>query len=160
MAITSFRAGEAISAGDFVYVSAAGFIYKASAVSQDQASSVGVALDSGSSGSLIRVNSDALYTSFSGLTPGDYQYLSVSSSGSIVSYSGWEASLSTTSYPGAYLTVVGRAVTTTSVEVEISKPLFVVNPTSIMLLESSVGITLDAILLEDGSTIDLETASV
>jgi hypothetical protein len=160
MAIASFRAGEAISAGDFVYVSAAGFLYKASAIYQDQASSIGVAIDSGSPGSLIRVNSDALYTSFSGLTPGEYQYLSVTTSGAAVTYSGWEATLSTTAYPGAYLTVLGRAVTTTSVEVEISKPLFVLNPTSIMLLESSAGITLDAILLEDGSTIDLETASV
>jgi hypothetical protein len=59
-----------------------------------------------------------------------------------------------------YQEVVGRAVTTSGLAVEAGKPVYVTNPTSILLLEDSVALSLDAILLEDGSTIDLETASV
>lgn len=158
MAITSFRAGETISAGSFVYVNAAGLIYKASAVQVDQAATVGIALDTGSLGSLIRVNCDAVYTNASGVTPGEYRYLSVLTSGQHVSYSTWSTELAATAYSGAYLTSVGRATTTTSVEVEIEKPLFILNPTSVILMESNAGAILDAILQEDGSTINLETA--
>jgi hypothetical protein len=158
MALTSFTAGEAISAGDTVFVSSTGFIYKSSAILQNQASAIGVALDSGSAGSLIRVNGDFLYTAASGLTPGEYRYVSILSSGVNVSYSTWSSDLAATAYEGAYLTTVGRAVSTSALEVELSRPTFVVNPTSVILLETSAGVLLDAMLQEDGSTIDLETA--
>jgi len=158
MAVTSFKAGEAISAGDAVYLSSAGLLYKSSAVLFNQAAAIGLALDSGSAGSLIRVNNDFLYTSASGLTPGEYRYVSILTSGVNVSYNSWLADLSATSYDGAYLTILGRAVSTTSVEVELSRPLFVSNPTSVILIESSAGAILDAMLQEDGSTIELETA--
>lgn len=158
MAITSFKAGEAISAGDLVYLSSAGLLYKASALFIDQASVVGVAIDSGVSGSLIRVNADSVYPNASGVTPGEYRYLSILVSGQHVPYATWASDLAGTAYEGAYLTNIGRATTTTSVEVEVNKPLYIVNPTSVLLMESSAGVILDAILQEDGSTIDLETA--
>lgn len=159
MAIASFQAGEAISAGNAVYVEANGLLYKASSLNQTQASVVGVAIEAGSLGSLVRVNTDNIYTGYSGLNPGEYRYLSILNSGQLVSYSGWATELSTIAV-NAYLETVGRAVTSSGLEVESSTPLYVVNPISVLLLEDSVGINLDAILLEDGSRIDLETASV
>ena len=158
MAITSFRAGEAISAGQAVYVSSAGLIFKASSLTQDQASVVGIAIDSAAAGDLVRVNSDAIYNEYSGLTPGDLQYLSITTSGQVVDYATWEAQLATVSV-NPYQELIGRAITSSGVAVETGKPRYVVNPTSVLLLESSVGIGLDAILLEDGSTISLESAA-
>ena len=158
MAITSFRAGESISAGEAVYVSSAGLIYKASSLTQDQASVVGIAVDSASSGELVRVNSDAIYNEYSGLTPGELQYLSITTSGQVVDYATWEAQLATVSV-NPYQELIGRAITSSGVAVETGKPRYIVNPTSILLLEASVGVALDAILLEDGSTISLESAA-
>jgi hypothetical protein len=128
MATTSFRAGESISAGQAVYVTASGFLHKASAGNFTQASVAGVAIDNGTSGSLVRVQSDAVYSSFSGLTPGDYRFLSILTSGQLVSYSGWATELNSTVLSGAYLTNIGRSVSTTSVDVEIQPPIFVRNP--------------------------------
>lgn len=159
MAITSFRAGEAISAGQAVYVASTGFIYKASSLTQDQASVVGIAVDSGVQGELIRVNSDAIYNAYTGLTPGELQYLSITTSGQIINYATWAAQLDAVSI-NPYQEIIGRAITTSGIAVEVGKPRYIVNPNSVLMLESSVGIGLDAILLEDGSTIDLETASV
>lgn len=158
MAVTSFRAGEAISAGQAVYVSAVGLIYKASSVTQDQASVAGIAIDSGVAGDLIRVNPDALYISYTGLTPGETQYLSVTTSGQVVNYTTWATQLATVGF-NPYQEVIGRAVSSSGVSVELGRPLYVVNPTEVLLLETAGTFSLDAILLEDGSTIDLETAS-
>lgn len=158
MAITSFKAGEAISAGNAVFLSTAGLLFKANALNSQQASTIGVALDSGAAGSLIRVNNDSIYTGASGLTPGQVNYVSVLSSGSYLPYSAWEAELGLTGYEGAYLAPVGKALTSSNLDVEVSKPVFIYNPTSLLLLEASSLTILDAILQEDGSTIDLEVA--
>ena len=158
MAINSFIAGETISTGDAVYVNSSGYLYKSIATGFTQASSVGVAVDAGSSGALIRVNTDAVYAAASGLTAGEYRYISLLTSGQNVPYTTWASELAFTAYDGAYLAVLGRATSTTTLEVEISKPLFISNPTSVLLMETSGGALLDAILQEDGSTIDLETA--
>ncbi len=125
MAITSFIAGEAISAGNAVYVNNSGFLYKAIATNQQQAAVVGVSLDTTTQSNLVRVASDCLYTSLSSLTPGDLQYLSVATSGSIVTYSGWQTELNATTLSGAFLTSVGRALATTTIDVEVQKPIYV-----------------------------------
>ena len=108
MAIASFQAGEAISAGNAVYVEANGLLYKASSLNQTQASVVGVATEAGSLGSLVRVNTDNIYTGYSGLNPGEYRYLSILNSGQLVSYSGWATELSTIAV-NAYLETVGQS---------------------------------------------------
>jgi predicted transcriptional regulator len=128
MAINSFIAGESISTGNAVYLSASGYLYKSIATDPAQASVVGVAADSGSFGSLIRVNSDAVFPTVSGLTPGEYRYVSIVTSGQMVSYTTWAADLSASTYSGAYLTIVGRATSSTTLEVEPSKPFFIRNP--------------------------------
>lgn len=125
MAITSFKAGELISAGQAVYVASTGLIYKASALTQDQASVVGIAIDSAAAGDLVRVNSDAIYTEYSGLTPGNLQYLSATMSGQVVPYDVWASGYNLT-VSGCYLEVIGRAVSSSGLAVELGKPQFVV----------------------------------
>jgi hypothetical protein len=157
MALTSFKAGESISAGQAVYVASTGFVYKASSLTRDQASVIGIAIDSGAAGDLIRVNPDGVYSDYSGLTPGELQYLSVTTSGQVVNYSTWVSELATVGYD-PYQETIGRAITSSGVEVELGRPLYTVNPNEFLLLESSTTLSLDVILLEDGSTIELETA--
>jgi hypothetical protein len=128
MATTSFRAGESISAGQAVYVQASGLIYKANGTNATQASVAGVAIDNGALGSLIRVQSDAVYATYSGLTPGEFRYLSILTSGQLVSYSSWASELNSTALPGAYLTNTGRCVSASGLSVEIQPPIFVTNP--------------------------------
>ena len=159
MAIASLKAGESISAGDAVFVSSAGLLYKALADTQDHASVVGIAVNGGVAGDLIRVNTDAIYTSTSTYTPSERLYLSVLASGSYANYEAVASGLATTSYNGAYFTEIGTAVTSNKINIETSLPRFYINPISVLLLEASVGITLDAILQEDGSTIKTEDAT-
>lgn len=126
MAITSFIAGEAISAGNAVYVNPSGFLYKAIATNQTQASVIGVSLDTATQSNLVRVTSDCIYSSLSSLTPGNPQYLSVATSGNIVSYATWQTELNATTLSGAFLTNLGRALSTTSIDVEVQKPVYVI----------------------------------
>ena len=125
MAITSFRAGETISAGQAVYVASTGLIYKASSLTQDQASVVGVAIDSGVAGELLRVNSDAIYTQYASLTPGNLHYLSATTSGEVVPYDVWASGYNLT-VSGCCLEVIGRAVSSSGLAIELGKPNFVV----------------------------------
>ena len=159
MAIASFKAGESISAGDAVFVSSAGLVFKALADTKDKASVAGLAVNGGSVGDLIRVNLDSIYTSSNSYTPAEPLYLSLLSSGTYTDYETVASGLAVTSYLGVYLTQVGTAVTTNKISVEVSLPTFILNPTSVLLLESSAGITIDAILQEDGSTIKTEDAT-
>jgi len=159
MAIVSFRTSEAITAGDAVYVSETGLAVKASALELSQASVAGVAIDTGAPGSLIRVNTDAVYTSSSTFIPGEVQYLSVSTSGAYEPYEVISSGIALTSYAGFYLTPIGRALTTSKIDIEIGRPTFVENPTSVFLLEDTNVPFIDAILQEDGSTIKLESAA-
>lgn len=124
MALLSFVAGGSIAANDVVYIESTGLIHKASATTSPQASAAGVALDSGAAGSLIRVNPDGIYGHFSGLTPGEVQYISLTS-GEISTYSSWVTSLASSSLPGAFLARVGTAASTSGLDVEFSRPVFV-----------------------------------
>jgi len=125
MAITSFIAGEAISAGNAVYVTSSGYLYRAIATNQTQAAVVGLSLDTVVVSGLARVVSDFIYPNSSSLTPGDFQYLSVATSGNVVSYLTWQTELNATTLSGAFLTNVGRALSTTSLEVEVQKPIYI-----------------------------------
>ena len=129
MAVASFAAGQLISAGQAVYVDTNGFLYLASASNVTTASLVGIAIDTGNVGTLIRVNCDALYNGYSNLIPGDRQFLSITNSGQIVAYSGWLSEFNTRAQ-GAYLQYVGRVVSSSGVEVEANPPVFVNYPLS------------------------------
>ena len=125
MAITSFQAGEAISAGNAVVVSNSGVLLKGLATSQAQSSLVGIALDTASTGNLVRVCSDSVYTGSSSFLPGVVQYLSPTASGVLIDYPTWVSQLTSLPTSGAFLTRVGRAISTTNLEVEIEKPIYV-----------------------------------
>jgi hypothetical protein len=129
MAIASFAAGENITAGQVVYVNEVGRLFLASSADLTTASVVGIAIDTGSSNTLIRVNVDSLFYGYTGLIPGDRQFLSITNSGQLVSYSGWQQELDVYS-DNAYLQYVGRAISTSGVEVELSTPIFMSYPIS------------------------------
>lgn len=129
MAVASFAAGELVTAGQVVYVATDGLLYLASAASLPTASTVGISIDTGNRGSLIRVNCDALYNGYSNLVPGDRQFLSILTSGQLVSYSGWLTEFNTNA-KNAYIQYVGRAVSSSGVEVEANPPVFISYPLS------------------------------
>lgn len=124
MAIVSFTAGGSITAGDVVTLDSSGLAHKATALTIDQATAVGVAIDSGITGNLIRVNADSVYAQFSGLTPGEDQFVSVIS-GQIVNYPAWISGVVSGGYGYGYMTRIGRAVSTSGLDVEIERPVFV-----------------------------------
>ena len=158
MAIASFLAGESISAGQAIYVASNGLIFKASSFTQDQASVAGLAIDSGDFGDLVRVNIDSVSSQLTGLSPGQTQYLSVITSGQLVDYATWQSEYESVGFD-PYQTVVGRAVSTSGVSVEIRRPIYVRSSSDVMLLETgSSGVYLAALLFEDNSTISLESA--
>ena len=159
MAIASFRAGEAIATGEAVYVTASGFIHKASSSNADQARVVGIALTNGALNDVIQVNTDGVYASASGLTQNEYQFLSVTTSGVLVNYTTWATDLESATTP-IYLTNVGRATSSTTLSVEIQPPIYVLPPPVYLLLETGFDPLVDAILLEDGSPIYLESALI
>ena len=105
-----------------VAVTAAGGSYAAKA----NASVVGFAIDSVSSGNLTRVDVDAQCTSLSSLTPGLDYFLSLTTSGQIYDYTNWAIDLPLVSASGAFLTRVGKASTTTTLNIEIANPIYVI----------------------------------
>lgn len=124
MALLSFTAGGSIAVNDVVYVDAVGLAHKASATTQLQATAAGVAIDSGAAGSLIRVNPDGIYANLSGLTPGEIRYISLTS-GQITTYPTWVAELAASSLPGAYLARAGTAISSSGLDIEFNRPVFV-----------------------------------
>ena len=129
MAIASFTAGEAITAGQAVYVDSGGKLFKASGGSQTTASVAGIAVDTGSAGTLLRVNVDAPYYGYDNLVPGDKHFLSIVNSGQITTYSGWLEEFDTYA-DVAYLQYVGRAIVTSGIEIELSSPVQINYPIS------------------------------
>lgn len=127
MAIAAFKAGAAVSVGDAVYVSSTSFLFKGSGATEAEASVIGVAEDSGTVGDLIRVNTDSIHMTLSGLTTGEYLYLSFVTPGLLVDFATWQSDLGSIGVD-VYLTRVGRVLTSTSFEIEINKPILVLNP--------------------------------
>ncbi len=158
MSVVSLVADEAISAGNAVYVTPAGKVANAIATSRDTASVAGLALNDASTGALVRVDVDGVFSSFSGLTPGQYLYVSLLTPGALVTFAQLAADLAASTID-AFLTNVGEAVSTTSFSISVEPPQLLANPNSYLLLESSTVSQVDALLLENGSFIDLETAS-
>ena len=125
MAILSFQAGEAISAGDVVGVTASGVIRKGIATSQEQASVIGIALDSVSVGNLVRVSNDSVYTYLNSFVSNTVQYLSPTTSGVLIDYAAWQSQLNSLPSSGAFLTRVGRTLSNSAIELEIERPIYI-----------------------------------
>jgi len=162
MAIVSFLTGETISAGDAIFVSASGLAFKAIASDSFQNASVaGIAIDGGAQGNVcIRVNTSILSTILDSTfrSFGVPQYLSASVSGAYAPFEVINSGLINSSRASVYLSKIGSALTSSKIEIETTVPILLQNPTSVLLLEDNVVPLLDAILLEDGSRIDLETS--
>ena len=152
--LVSFRAGQAITAGDVVTVNASGLLYKASAVAESTARVVGLAINGGGVNELITVNKDSYFASLSGLTPGSSAYLSLTSGVLSPSYADWINEVQSTAATSVYITNLGRSITSSGLSVEISKPVFLNVTGGSILLEG--GFSPGYLLAEDGSTIDLE----
>ena len=158
MAISSFTAGSAITAGDAVYLSSDGFLYPSTAVVFNKLPVIGIALDTANPGSLVRVNNDGVYAQASNLTPGDDLFLSPLEPGALVAASGFYKQLYDSPYFTAGLSRVGRCVSTSGFDVEIRPPVDI-TVEGYFLTETSTPASVSVILLEDGSTLLLEGSS-
>lgn len=157
MAVVTLIAAEDISSSDAVYVTADGKVAKALATSRESASVAGFALNAAATDSLVRVDVDGVAIGFTGLTPGDYRYVSLLNPGELCSFSEFATDIAAVTTDG-FLTNVGQVISPTSISIAIEPPQSLPNPNSFMLLESSDVTTINALLLENGSFIDLETA--
>ena len=153
--LVTFKAGQDIAVGDVVTVSTSGLLYKASATDDRTARVVGLAITSGTTNNLIFVNKDSYFASLSGLTPGSSVYLSITSGVLNPSYADWIYEVQATTLSGVYVTTLGRAITSSGVSIEISKPIFFNITGGSILLEG--GFNPGYVLAEDNSTIDLES---
>jgi len=154
VALVSFIASENINQGDVVTINPSGLLYKASAIEERNARVVGIATNAGQANELIFVNKDSYSASSSGLTPGSPVYLSVVSGSLNNSYVTWLDEVFSTPLTNAYVTTVGRAVTSSGVSVEVAKPVSIDITGGYLLLEG--GFFPGFILAEDGATIELE----
>lgn len=154
MALVSFIASENINKGDVVTINPSGLLYKASAIEERNARVVGIATNTGQANELISVNKDSYSASSSGLTPGSPVYLSVVSGSLNTSYADWLDEAFSTTLTTAFVTSVGRAVTSSGVNVEVAKSVLVNLTGGYLLLEG--GFSPGVILAEDGATIELE----
>lgn len=78
-----YTAGEAITAGNVVYISAADTVKRSSATATPLAYSLGVARATAASGGTVTIIQDGEAPVFSGLTPGSRYYLSATAAGGV-----------------------------------------------------------------------------
>ena len=161
MAIVSLVAGGTITAGQAVYINTSGLALPAQADGGELqlAAVAGVAQDTVTEGQSFRCNVDSVSVIPSAtFTPGTALFLHPSDDGELAEYSVFASGVENTSAVGLYLTRVGTALTADRVAVELKRPIFINNTTSIILMESASGLVVDAILDEDGFRIDTEGA--
>lgn len=153
MAIVSFRAATAITAGQPVTLESGGTVYPSSASNLTNAKCVGIAIDAGAAGDLIRVNKDYIFNNLSGLTAGVSCYLALASGGINPSYSALDAEVSASVFVDSfYIVTLGTAVSASALNVEIARPISTSLPTINLEGIGAVG----ALLAETGATIVLE----
>ena len=161
MAIVSLVAGETLTAGQAVYINSSGLALRAQADGADiqLASVAGVAQDTVTEGQSFRCNVDSVATiPGAAFTPGTALFLDPFADGSIAEYSVFASGVASTTADGLYLVRVGTALTAERLAVELKRPIFINNTTSIILAETASGQVVDAILDEDGFRIDTEGA--
>ena len=123
--LLSFVANEDITEGTAVAVLEAplGVIRAIDPLNFADARSVGIAVDTVSSGALCRVISKGEASFFDGLEPGERYYAPLSGTAPVV-YSGFANVFNTIVESGAYLCELGIAVNTTSLSVNLDTPVF------------------------------------
>ena len=125
MALVTFLAGEPIDRLNPVVVTSGGLVYKASALDPNTSYTTGIALNSGSVNSQIRVQTDDIISEFTGLTPGETYYLGTTSGTLASGYSAWASAVVAGFNNGAFLSSLGMALNSTSLDLEIERPIFV-----------------------------------
>lgn len=124
--LLSFVAKEDISTGSSVAVldSPLGQIKNIDPLFFAESRSVGIAVDTVTSGGLCRVISRGEASFFNGLVPGQTYYAPVS--GTIpVTYSGFVDTFNTVTESGAYLCELGLAISPTTLSVNLNTPVFI-----------------------------------
>lgn len=109
--IKSFTTAEAISAGDYIYITAAGELAKADATSIVK-KAIGFAIEAAASGAACKIQFDDTNSNLSGLTPGAVYYLSDSTAGSLTTTAPTAA--------GSIVQQVGVALSATQLHSDIS----------------------------------------
>lgn len=128
MALVSFRAFTNINAGQLVTLGPSGTIFPSSAANLNNSKCVGVALDSGAATDLIRVDQDSIQYIFSGQTAGNIPYLSITSGTIQPSYAAFQTEVNASALTSAYLVPLGRAISSSGINIEIGRPVFVSVP--------------------------------
>jgi hypothetical protein len=129
--IKTYTAGDPLNIGNLVCFDAGSLVQAsaASGVAAARYNVIGVAVTSGNAGALVRVNSDNIVTLGSQnitaetqLVPGDHYYLS-KYYGEVTRYSTASGVIDKTTGGYGALVYVGRAISTTELEVEIQAPV-------------------------------------
>ena len=128
MALVSFRALTSIIAGQPVTLTSGGAIYPSSAANLTNAKCVGIALDSAGATGLVRVDKDRIQYIFTGQTTGNLAYLGLASGTIKSSYSALQTEVNASAYTSVYLVSLGRAVSTSGLNIEIKPPVLIGTP--------------------------------
>lgn len=131
MALVTFQAGEPLDRFTPVAVSSGGYAIKAAASSSVTTTVAGLTLSSGTTNSQIRVQTDHIVTNMSGLVPNQTYYLGPSSGTIASGYSGWQSIVADQFTSGAYLAPLGFALSTTELSLEIGRPVFINNSSTL-----------------------------
>ena len=125
--LLSFVASQAISKGDAVALdtSIPGRIRAVDMQNFELSKVVGSSFDTVSPGGLCRVVSKGPAECYGGLEPGSTYYAPITG-GQPVAYAEFVNQLVALSIPNAYLAAVGKALTSTTLSVNLSPPVFVV----------------------------------
>jgi hypothetical protein len=128
MALVSFKALTSITAGQPVTVGSGGSIYPSSATTLTNAKCVGIALDSAGPSELVRVDKDRIQYIFSGQTTGSIPFLSITSGVIKPTYVSLQTEVNASAYSSVYIVALGRAVSSSGINLEIEQPIFVNTP--------------------------------
>jgi len=156
VALTIFRAGESIDVGDVVAVTSDSVARKAVVGDATRFKAVGVALSAGAAGAPFQVIVDGEAHTFSGLTPGDFLYLSNTAGSYYTSYFPIASGISDTLYGSANVAPFARAISTSGVVLQPSTSLLADVGTPYIATEGTPTEGIYTILTEAGSIIEQE----
>lgn len=156
MALTIFTAGEDIAIGDIVAVTSNSVLRKAVVGDATRAKAVGVALSSGSLHAPVQVLVDGEVHTFTGLTPGDFLYLSNTPGSYYTSFYSIVSGISDTLYGSANVAPFARAISPSGVVLQPSNSLLADVGSKYIVTEDSPVEGVYTILTEDGDIISQE----
>lgn len=160
MAVLTLNAGDDFVRGNTVFVNSSGIAFLANAEKPSTARILGLAINNVSAGGQVQVETDSVFAVSSPFEPGELIYSS-SVSGQLSDYETLISGLANTIIPTLSVSKVGVGLDSQNIAIEKSIPVLVGNPTALLLLETQTGtIITDTLLLENGDTISLESATV